>query len=72
MKLEKHTGKKYIDLIERGSDFLGYHFSPVGLCVAQSTQNNFLAKAARLYEQSPFGTFWRRTGGVLFEALFSG
>jgi len=28
LKLEKHPGKTFIGRIERGFDFLGYHFSP--------------------------------------------
>jgi hypothetical protein len=37
--------------IERGFDFLGYHFSPMGLTAAQRTIANFIEKASRLYEQ---------------------
>ena len=39
--------------IERGFDFLGYHFDPEGLCVAKKTVWNFVARATRLYEQEP-------------------
>jgi len=34
-----------------GFDFLGYHFSPEGLSVAEKTIEKFLAHAVRLYEQ---------------------
>jgi hypothetical protein len=37
--------------IERGFDFLGYHFGPAGLTVAKKTIANFIEKASRLYEQ---------------------
>jgi hypothetical protein len=36
-----------------GFDFLGYHFSPQGLTLAQKTIDNFVEKALRLYEQEP-------------------
>ena len=53
LKLEKHPDKTFIGLIEKGFDFLGYHFSRNGLQIAQTTLTNFYRKAARLYEQSP-------------------
>ena len=53
LKLEKHPDKTFIGLIERGFDFLGYHFSRGALQVAQQALDNFIAKATRLYEQSP-------------------
>ncbi len=37
----------------RGFDFLGYHFGPEGLAIAQKTLNNFVERAIRLYEQGP-------------------
>ena len=37
--------------IEKGFDFLGFHFSPEGLSVAEKTIEKFLARAVRLYEQ---------------------
>jgi hypothetical protein len=49
--LEKHPDKTFIGQIERGFDFLGYHFSPAGLTVAKQTIANFIEKASRLYEQ---------------------
>ena len=51
LSLEKHPDKTFIGKIERGFDFLGYHFSPAGLTVAKQTIANFIAKASRLYEQ---------------------
>jgi RNA-directed DNA polymerase len=51
LSLEKHPDKTFIGRIERGFDFLGYHFSPTGLTVAKQTIANFIEKASRLYEQ---------------------
>ena len=51
LRLEKHPDKTFIGRIERGFDFLGYHFSPAGLGVAAKTIANFIEKASRLYEQ---------------------
>jgi hypothetical protein len=49
--LEKHPDKTFIGRIERGFDYLGYHFGPAGLAVAQATIERFVERAARLYEQ---------------------
>jgi len=38
--------------VERGFDFLGYHYSSDGLSVACVTLERFNVKAAQLYEQS--------------------
>jgi len=38
---------------ERGFDFLGYHFGPEGLAVAEKTLDNFVERATRLYEEVP-------------------
>jgi hypothetical protein len=46
-----HPDKAFIGRIERGFDFLGYHFSRAGLKVAKKTIANFIEKASRLYEQ---------------------
>ncbi len=51
--LEKHPDKTFIGRIERGFNFLGYHFGPDGLSVAKKTVENFVARAIRLYEQEP-------------------
>ena len=51
LSLEKHPDKTFIGKVERGFDFLGYHFSPAGLTVAAKTIANFIEKASRLYEQ---------------------
>jgi hypothetical protein len=68
LRLEKHPDKTFIGRIEKGFDFLGYHFSPDGLSVAEKTIGKFLARAVQLYEQeqeepfsSPlFGLYVRR------------
>jgi len=41
LKLEKAEDKTFIGKIERGFDFLGYHFSPDGLSLAEKTVHNF-------------------------------
>jgi hypothetical protein len=51
LELEKHPDKTFIGRIERGFDFLGYHFSRDGLTVAKATIMRFLERASRLYEQ---------------------
>jgi len=51
LSLEKHPDKTFIGRIERGFDFLGYHFSPAGVVVAKQMIANFIEKASRLYEQ---------------------
>ncbi len=42
LHLEKHPDKTFIGRIERGFDFLGYHFHPDGVSVAKKTVENFL------------------------------
>jgi len=51
LKLEKHPDKTFIGKIEKGFDFLGYHFSPKGLMIASITCRKFVARWHRLYEQ---------------------
>ncbi len=70
LKLEKHPDKTDMGRAEKGFDFLGYHFSPKGLSLAQKTIDNFVEKALRLYEQEPphrrmkrFGECSHRWGG---------
>ncbi len=41
LKLNKADDKTFIGKIERGFDFLGYHFSPDGLSLAEKTVHNF-------------------------------
>jgi hypothetical protein len=53
LDLEKHPDKTFIGRVERGFDFLGYHFGPDGLSVAKKTTEQFVERALRLYEQEP-------------------
>jgi len=39
-----HKGRTFIGRIERGFDFLGYHFGPAGLAVAAKTVANFIER----------------------------
>jgi hypothetical protein len=57
LRMEKHPEKTFIGPIERGFDFLGYHFNPAGLTVAHETVVRFVARATRLYEQEPEEAF---------------
>ncbi len=45
--------RTFVRQIERGFDFLGYHFGPEGFTVAAKTIEQFVARAIRLYEQEP-------------------
>ncbi len=49
--LEKHPDKTFIGRIERGFDFLGYHFGSEGITVAAKTIERLVERAIRLYEQ---------------------
>jgi hypothetical protein len=51
LKLSTHPDKTFIGRIERGFDFLGYHFSRQPLRLAGRTVGLFLARLHRLYEQ---------------------
>ena len=51
LQLGKHPDKTFIGRIERGFDFLGYHFTPEGVMVAKATIERFVERATRLYEQ---------------------
>lgn len=49
----KHPDKTAMGGTKKGFDFLGSHFSPEGLSVAEKTIEKFLARAVRLYGQEP-------------------
>jgi hypothetical protein len=54
LKVEKHPDKTFVGRIDRGFDFMGYHYtsrSHRGLEVASKTIENYVARIARLYEQ---------------------
>ena len=44
--------KTFIGCVEKGFDFLGYHFEPGRLSVAKQTVDNFLTHIIQLYEQN--------------------
>lgn len=51
MKIEQHPDKTFIGKIEKGFDFLGYHFSRDALRLAESTLKKHVERLHRLYEQ---------------------
>ena len=51
LALAKHPDKTFIGRIEKGFDFLVYHFDRAGISVANATLQRFIEKTARLYEQ---------------------
>ncbi|MCP4343939.1 MAG: hypothetical protein GY795_00240 [Desulfobacterales bacterium] len=62
LQLAKHPDKTLIGRTERGFDFLGYHFSPEGLSLAEATLNRCAEHALRLYEQEPLCNREERLG----------
>ncbi|MBF8277456.1 MAG: putative reverse transcriptase [Candidatus Brocadiaceae bacterium] len=60
--LTKHPQKTTIGRVEKGFEFLGYHYGRDGLCLAGKTLDNFISKALRLYEQEPVQTRLERLG----------
>lgn len=71
LKLEKHPDKTAMGRSEKGFDFLGYHFGPEGLSLAEKTIENFVSRLSRLYEQEQRGTFrlpsaWLVCGTVVY------
>jgi hypothetical protein len=65
LKLAKHPDKTAMGRVERGFDFLGYHFKPQGISLATQTLANFASKALWLYEQEPPHLRVRRLGEYL-------
>ena len=49
--LEKQPEKAFMGRVEKGFDFLGYHFRPGRLEVSASTKRRFAEHALRLYER---------------------
>ncbi len=46
------VNKTYIGRVQKGFDFLGYHFTHLGIVgLAKKTVQNFLERMAKLYEQ---------------------
>ena len=66
-------------MIEKGFDFLGYHFSRAELTVARATLENFAVRALRLYEQERgkqlgfprFGEYVRRRAAIAWRGSSS-
>jgi len=65
LKLAKHPDKTAMGRMERGFDFLGYHFQPPGISLATQTLAKCASKALRLYEQEPPHFRVRRLGEYL-------
>jgi hypothetical protein len=57
IKITNGSDKTFIGRIEKGFEFLGYHFSPEGLSMAEKTIGKFHARPVRLYEQEPGESF---------------
>jgi hypothetical protein len=51
LKVEKHPDRTFIGKVERGFDFLGYHFSREPLRLAQVTTEKHVLHIIQLYEQ---------------------
>ncbi len=51
LKVKQHPDKTFIGKIEKGFDFLGYHFSREPLKLARSTVKKHVERIYRLYEQ---------------------
>ena len=51
LKVKQHPDKTFIGKIEKGFDFLGYHFSREALKLARNTIKKHVARLYRLYEQ---------------------
>ncbi len=51
VNLDERPGKPSIGRIERGFNWLGYHLSPTGLHLADTTLYNFAQRLTRLYQQ---------------------
>ena len=63
MGLKQHPDKTFIGRVERGFDFLGYHFDGERVKPAQITVRKFLGRVARLYEQKSASPNWRSALG---------
>jgi len=51
LKVEKHPDKTFIGRVEKGFDFLGYHFEPGRLKPSRQTIKKHAERICRLYEQ---------------------
>ena len=53
LKLEKHPDKTSIGRIEKGFDYLGYHFKQDELSVSETSIARFKERIARLMSEVP-------------------
>ena len=64
LKLDLHPDKTYIGKIDKGFDFLGYHFDLIDLSLAKATLDKAIARLQQLFEQGASSTrlaeYWRR------------
>ncbi len=64
LRLTLHPDKTWIGKIEKGFDFLGYHFRPEQLTLVKVTLNKAIAKLRQLFEQgansSRLYAYWQR------------
>ena len=51
LKVKQHPDKTFIGRIDKGFDFLGYHFSRKALTLANNTVTQHVERIRRLYEQ---------------------
>ncbi len=51
LKIKQNPDKRFIGKVERGFDFLGYHFFREALCLALITIRRHVERIHRLYEQ---------------------
>jgi len=65
LKLARRPDKTAIGRVERGFDFLGYHFKPPGISLAKQTLAKCASITLRLYEQEPPHLRARRLGEYL-------
>jgi len=79
LKLARHLDKTAMGRVERGFDWLGYHFKPHGISLAAKTLANCASKALRLYEQEPphlrvrrLGEYLRRWQGWVVSGVVAG
>ncbi len=70
--LERQPAKTFIGRIAHGFEFLGYHFTPDGLGIAEATAQRFVERATRLYEHERRGAGGRRRSGCTFDAGAAG
>ncbi len=63
LKLQKAVDKTFIGKIERGFDFLGFHFGKDGLCVAKKSIQKFAENIVLRLAESVSGSSGKITPG---------